>query len=144
MMTLISLHRINSFTKSSKDDIDEINQIEPKHTRSRRDFSAGHDGKCRDKKCEHNRPRISHHNLSPTISNRQKKRRWENNRQNQQNKSAIFLRGNTCIYQVQFDCEHPENQKSNRRNTTRHPRDSIRKIDGIEDECIPKNRDQYR
>ncbi len=144
MVTLISLHWIDSFAKSSKDNIDEINQIKSKHTRSCRDFSTRYDSKCRNKKCKHNRPRIPHHDISPTISNRQEKRRWQNNRQNQQNKSTIFLCSNTRICQVQFDREHPENQKSNRRNTTRHTWNSVRKIDGIEDERIPKNRDEYR
>ena len=140
MCGLLSFERIFPCEESARDDVDKIYDIYPKYCCCGRNFSSSDDGKCGNQKRKHDRPRVSHDTRAGNIASCQKKRCWYHDRKKCEKKSTIFLSGDTRVSDIELDCESCQYEKRYERKASCETRDSIRKVDRVEYEHIPKYR----
>lgn len=141
---LVSFHRIFSLHDADTDDIDEVDEVDPDDGHCCRYLPSGDDSEGRDKKCEDNRPRVSHDARSMNIvvgdegSNRQE------NHDKDEDKLTILDGGFGRIGDKKFEREKSEDDKTDEGKASSESGDAIREVDTIKDEDIPEYRDNQR
>lgn len=140
VVCLISLHRILPGEDTHPDHVDEVDQVYPDDGHSCCDLSSCDDSESRDKKCEDDRTRVAHNRFTPDIEPRNQKGDRYDNREEYEDKSTIFLRGNGRICDIELHREEGQDDKSNERKSSSQTRDAVREVDTIEHEYIPKCR----
>lgn len=137
MICLISFHRILPFIDAETDDIDKVDEIDPNDRHCSRYFSSGNDSKCRYKKGENYRSRVSHNSESSDIKPRDKKSDGYENREDNKNKLTVFLGCFTRVCQIELYSKTRKNDKANKRESSSESWYTIGEIDTIEYEDIP-------
>lgn len=111
MGCLISLHRIFSCENTRCHDIDEIDHVESKYCEDSRDFPSTDNGESREEECENDRTRVSHDYLSFDIRASEEERNRNDDCEDRQEKSTIFLTCATRICEVELDGEDREDDE---------------------------------
>ncbi len=125
MMRLISFHRILSLENTSRDHIDEVDEVESKDRHGSCNFPPCNNCKSCNEKCKHDSSRVTHDEFSRDIGTCEEECYRYDNRKNREEKSTIFLAINTCISDIELECEGSKDNKANERKSTSEPRNSI-------------------
>lgn len=142
--SLIAFQGIFPLEDTTRDDVDEIDEIDTKHCHGGRDLPSGDDREGREEKSEHDRARVSHKTETLDIETSHEECDRDDNREDSEEKSTIFLCGEGGIDHEKLHREASEDDKCDESKSSCQSRDTIREIHRIKYEDIPKYRDEYR
>lgn len=144
MRGLVSLHRVLSWHEACCDDIDEVYHIDAEDWECRCYLTSSHDGECCDEECKHDSSRVTHDNLARDICSCEEVGNRYDDCEEREEESAILLACKCLIGEDELDCEESEYDKRYQRKTTSKTGNSVREIDRVKNQNIPKYRHNER
>jgi hypothetical protein len=143
MMSLISLHRILPLEDASCDDIDKVDDIDPEYCHSSCNLATSDDRESSYEKCEHNSPRVTHDHSTRDIRSSQSIGDRDDDRQDREEESAIFLSCESSIGEIELHCETCEYGECDQSKSARQTWDSVREVHCVENYDIPDDSHEY-
>lgn len=137
---LVSLEGILSLEYPARHHIDEIDEIDTKDCYCGGDLASCDDREGREKKCEHDRPRVTHDDTTRDICSCEPKCGRDDDREKREEKGRVFLSCDRSISEIEFQCESTHDDEWYECESSCESRDSIRKIHTIEHQDIPEYR----
>lgn len=144
MVCLISLHRILSLEEASGDDIDEVDQIQSEDRYRCSNLASSDDRESSDEESEHDSTRVTHDDSSRYISSRESIGDRDDDREDREEESAIFLSRDGSICEVELQCQSSEDDEADQSKSTSQSWDTIRKIHRVKYYHIPEYGDDER
>lgn len=144
MEGLVSFHRIFSLHDASCDDVDKVDEIDAENRDSGSDFSTGDDSESSNQKSQHDRPRIAHDDSAGDIGSSEQICHGNDDCQDCEKEAAIFLARLACICEIELESKSSKDDEGNERKASCKPRDSVREIDRIKHDDIPKDSHEKR
>lgn len=127
-----------------QDDIEGIDQIDPENGRDGRDLPTGDDGECRYHEGDEHRPGLPEEHVGLYIIEPTDEYGGDENRETEQYEDGIGLRKGRWVDQVEFDGQYRHHEEGDEGESRSESRDSIRPVDGIEDQNIPDDGEDER